>query len=151
MKTQSISDLLAQEEFFRELTKAHRDFIAGCATNVHFHEGQFIILRGKPTTHFFLIRSGRAAFEVETANRTLIIQTVSRGNVLGWSWLQEPYTSRYDIRALEDVSAIAFDAACVRDKCEADPVFGFEIYKRFTRIVIERLESTREQLTDMYA
>ncbi|HEY5564495.1 MAG TPA: cyclic nucleotide-binding domain-containing protein [Rhodothermia bacterium] len=146
----TISDLLAQSPFFRELTKDQLDFIAGCATNVHFHDDEFIGLRGKPTTHFYLIRKGRVAFEVEAANRTVIIQTASEGDVVGWSWLQRPYTWRYDVRALDEVSAIAFDATCVRDKCEGDPVFGFEMYKRFTRIVIERLEATREQLTDMY-
>ncbi|HUF09921.1 MAG TPA: cyclic nucleotide-binding domain-containing protein [Rhodothermales bacterium] len=147
----TISDLLAQEVFFRNMTKDQLDFIAGCATNVHYRDGEFIGLRGKLTTHFYLIRKGRVAFEVEAANRTVIIQTVAESDVIGWSWLQPPYTWRYDVRALDDVSAIAFDAKCVREKCEADPVFGFEMYKRFTRIVIERLEATREQLTDMYA
>jgi CRP-like cAMP-binding protein len=151
MKTLSISQLLAREEFFRDMTEDHLDFIAGCANNVHFQEGQFVGFRGKPTTHFFLIRSGRAALEVDAANRTVIVQTVSQGHVVGWSWLEPPYTWRYDVRALDPLSAIAFDAACVRDKCEADRVFGYETYKRFIRLVIERLEATREQLTDMYA
>jgi CRP-like cAMP-binding protein len=151
MKTQSISALLAREEFFRDMTEDQLDFIAGCASNVHFKEGKFIGFRGKLTTHFFLVRRGRASLEVDAANRTVIVQTISEGHVVGWSWLEPPYTWRYDVRALDDVSAIAFDAACVREKCEGDRVFGYEMYKRFIRLVIERLEATREQLTDMYA
>ena len=151
MKTRSISQLLSEEEFFKGLNEQQLDFIAGCAKNVHFSEGQFMVLRGKPTTHFYLIRNGRAALEVDAANKTLVIQTVSQGHVIGWSWVEPPYKWRYDVRVLEDVSAVAFDAECVREKCDADPVFGYEMYKRFIRIVINRLMATRVQLTDMYS
>jgi CRP-like cAMP-binding protein len=151
MKTISISQLLAGESFFQDMSQAQLDFIAGCASNVHFKEGEFVVLRGKPTTHFFLIRSGHAALEVDAGTKTIVIQTVSDGNVIGWSWVEPPYKWRYDVRVLEDISAIAFDAQCVRDKCEADPVFGYEMYKRFIRIVINRLMATRVQLTDMYS
>lgn len=151
MKTHPISEMLAKQEFFRDMSPEHLEFFAGCASNVRFDEGKFLVLRGKPTTHFFLIRKGRAALEVDAGNRTCTIQTVSGGNVIGWSWVEPPYKWRYDVRVLEPVRAIAFDAECVRKKCEADPVFGYEMYKRFIRIVINRLMATRVQLTDMYA
>lgn len=151
MKTRTVNQVLAAEPFFQDMSEDHLDFIAGCATNAHFKEGEFIVLRGKPTTHFYLIRKGRAALEVDAANKTVVIQTVSDGHVIGWSWVEPPYKWRYDVRAIDDISAIAFDAQCVRDKCDADPVFGYEMYKRFIRIVINRLMATRVQLTDMYA
>jgi CRP-like cAMP-binding protein len=110
-----------------------------------------MVLRGNPTTEFYLIRKGRAALEVDAGNNTCVIHTVSKGNVIGWSWVEPPFRWRYDVRVIEPVRAIAFDAECVRQKCEADPVFGYEMYKRFIRIVINRLMATRVQLTDMYA
>jgi CRP-like cAMP-binding protein len=151
MNLRTISDLLVDQDFFRGIKRDYIDFIAGCASNVHFRKGQFIALRGKPASHFYLIRSGHAALEVDAANRTVIIQTVSAGHVIGWSWLEPPYEWQYDVRTVEDVSAVAFDATCVREKCDGDPVFGYEMYKRFIRVVINRLDATRVQLTDMYA
>lgn len=151
MQMQTISDLLSKQEFFSGMKKDYIDFIAGCAGNVHFRNGQFVVLRGKPATHFYLLRKGHAALEVDAANKTVVIQTVSAGNVIGWSWLEPPFEWQYDVRAVEDISAVAFDATCVREKCDADPVFGYEMYKRFIRVVINRLMATRVQLTDMYA
>lgn len=151
MKVRTISDLLVDQDFFRGIKRDYIDFIAGCASNVHFRKGQFVALRGKAASHFYLIRDGHAALEVDAANRMVIIQTVSAGQVIGWSWVEPPYEWQYDVRAVEDIDAVAFDATCVREKCDADPVFGYEMYKRFIRVVINRLDGTRVQLTDMYA
>jgi hypothetical protein len=44
----------------------------------------------------------------------------------------------------------ALDGKCLREKCEEDHDFGYEIMKRFILIVVERLEATRLQLLDIY-
>ena len=41
--------------------------------------------------------------------------------MLGWSWLFPPYRWHFDARALSAVRATAFDGACLREKCDADP------------------------------
>ena len=79
-----------------------------------------------------------------------MIETLDAGDVLGWSWLFEPYQVRFDARAVETVHAIAYDGACLRGKCEADPVLGYELIKRFARIMTERLQATRIRLLDVY-
>jgi hypothetical protein len=55
-----------------------------------------------------------------------------------------------DARALELVRATAFDGACIRAKCEADPRLGYELLKRFAQIIGQRLQATRLQLLDVY-
>jgi len=49
------------------------------------------------------------------------------------------------------VRAIALDGKCLRDKCEHNHDLGYEVLKRFARIIEQRLESTRLQLLDVYA
>jgi CRP/FNR family cyclic AMP-dependent transcriptional regulator len=61
-----------------------------------------------------------------------------------------PYRWTYDARALELVRAIAMDATCLRDKCEADHDLGYELMKRFMPVMVERLHSTRLQMLDVY-
>ena len=46
--------------------------------------------------------------------------------------------------------AIAFDGACLRGKCEADPALGYELMKRFAAVIVERLQATRLRLLDVY-
>jgi len=77
---------------------------------------------------------------------TLDIQTVGPGDVLGWSWLFWPYTWRFDARALEPVKAIFFYGTRLREHCEEDPLFGYELMKRVAQVAIERLQIVRQLL-----
>ncbi len=151
MKTKTIPELLRENEFFSELPDDDIEFIAGCAQIAHFAKGKFVMLAGEPCTHFYLVRTGRAVVEVETANRARVIHSPGPGDLIGWSWVLPPATWRYDVRVIEDISAIAFDAECVRRKCEEDTEFGYHIYRRILELVIERLMATRIQMLDMFA
>jgi CRP-like cAMP-binding protein len=77
--------------------------------------------------------------------------TLGPGDILGWSWLFPPYVWKFDARAREAVRATAFDGACLRKKCDADPAMGYELMKRLAHLVSKRLEATRLQLLDLYA
>ena len=46
--------------------------------------------------------------------------------------------------------ALAFDAACLRGKCDDDPVLGYDLVNRFSQLVVDRLEATRVRLLDVY-
>ncbi len=81
---------------------------------------------------------------------SVMIDTYGEGDVLGWSWLVPPYNWHFDARALELTRVIALDGKCLRKKCEEDRYFGYELLKRFTKIIEQRLESIRIQLIDVY-
>ena len=66
--------------------------------------------------------------------------------MLGWSWLFPPYYWHFDARALEPTTAIFFYGTRLREQCEQDHDFGYEIMKRMTQVVIQRLQATRKQL-----
>jgi CRP/FNR family transcriptional regulator, cyclic AMP receptor protein len=42
------------------------------------------------------------------------------------------------------------DGDCLRPKCEADPRLGFDLMQRFARLAMQRLQSTRLQILDVY-
>ena len=79
-----------------------------------------------------------------------MIQTLHDGEVVGWSWLFEPYRWHMDGRAVEDCSIVTFDAACLRGKVEADHELGYQLMSRFAASLIDRLQATRFQLLDVY-
>lgn len=151
MKVHTVTESLASLPFFEGMPQQFLDFMSGCAAHQHFKEGEFLVHEGQDARYFYAVREGLVALEMEAANKTFTLQTVQEGNVLGWSWLIPPYTWHYDARAITPVSAIRFDARCVRDKCDADPVFGYEVLKRFTRLIIQRLMVVRMLLVDMYS
>ena len=109
--------------------------------------GEFL----NPANQFFLIREGAVALEIDALDRgTLVIETLHRDDVVGWSWLFEPYRWQFDARASGPTRVVAFDGACLRGKCEADHELGYQLMRRFAASLIERLQATRLQLLDVY-
>ena len=51
---------------------------------------------------------------------------------------------------LEPLAAVAFDAACLRGKCDADPALGYQLMGRFAQVMMQRLQWTRMRLLDVY-
>jgi CRP/FNR family cyclic AMP-dependent transcriptional regulator len=149
MKT--IEDLIAEHAFFRGCDAAAIAFVAGCGRNVHFQAGTRLMSEGESADAFYLLRSGRVALGYFDPDRgDLVVETLQGGDVLGWSWLFAPYRWHFDVDALEAVSAVAFDAPCLRGKCEADPRLGYELTRRFSRVMLDRLQATRLRLLDVY-
>lgn len=148
---ETLENTLAEHPFFHGLEPRYLQLAVGCASNVRFDAGEFILREGEEANHFFLIRHGKVALEVFAPNRgSLAIQTLEEGDILGWSWLIPPYQWRFDARAVELTRAIALDGKCLRAKCEEDHDLGYELLKRFAAILGRRLDATRFQLLDLY-
>jgi CRP-like cAMP-binding protein len=118
---------------------------------VHFAEGEFLFEEGHEANQFWVIRRGRVAMQLESPGQGAIVtDTMDEGEVVGWSWLVPPYRFFADGRAVTPVSATALDGACLRGKCEADPELGYQLLKRVTSVMYQRLQSTRIRLLDLY-
>ena len=79
-----------------------------------------------------------------------MVQTLTAGDVAGFSWLIEPHRWEFDGRAVERVRAVQVDGACLRAKCDEDPRLGYELMRRFAALATSRLQATRLQLMDVY-
>jgi len=148
---QTMEEVLGSHPFFAGLNADAMRLIAGCASNVHFAEGEFLFEEGHEANQFWVIRRGRVAMQMESPGQGAIVtDTMDEGEVVGWSWLVPPYRFFADGRAVTPVSATALDGACLRGKCEADPELGYQLLKRVTSVMYQRLQSTRIRLLDLY-
>jgi CRP-like cAMP-binding protein len=148
---QQLAEVLTTVPFFDGLGPEALETIAGCAQNVHFDAGEQLFREGDPADTFYVVRHGSVALETFVPARgALTIETIESGEVIGWSWLFEPYRWHFDARALTTVRATAFDGACLRGKCDADPALGYVLMSRFAQVLIERLQWTRLRLLDLY-
>jgi len=149
---ETLERIITEHPFFVGLDHAFTNLMVGCASNVRFKAGTYILKEGDPANTFYLIREGKVAVEVLAPQRPpIIISTLSNGEILGWSWLLPPFQWKFHARAVEDVRAIALDGKCLRTKCEENHDLGYEILKRFAQIIELRLDATRLQLLDVYA
>lgn len=146
-----IAEEMREHPFFHDLPEAYVQLMGGCGENVTYRAGELMAAEGAQANHFFVLRAGRVALEVHSAPaRSVCIQTLDAGDVLGWSWLFPPYRWSFDARAVQDVRAIRIDGACLRGKCDEDPAMGYALMQNFSRLMIQRVESARLQLLDLY-
>jgi CRP-like cAMP-binding protein len=147
----TLDHVIVESSVFAGMDAGQIELLAGCARNVRFADGERVFREGDPADVFYLVRHGRIALETFVPNRgALVIETVDDGDPVGWSWLFPPYRWHFDGRAVGLVRAVAFEAPCLRDKCSADPVLGYELLTRFSAVLLERLQATRLRLVDIY-
>ena len=149
MKT--IQDLMAEHAIFRDIEPSYRALIAGCGRNRPFVNGEMLMTEGEDANEFFVIRKGKVLLSIHIPGRgELAVETLDAGEIVGLSWLFPPYTVRFSARAVGSVHTIAFDGACLRGKCDTDPVMGYALVKRFAQVMTSRLQATRLRMLDIY-
>ncbi|MBE7556087.1 MAG: cyclic nucleotide-binding domain-containing protein [Anaerolineales bacterium] len=121
--------------------------MTGCASELHFGAGQYILQEGEAAEHLYLINQGKVALGTITPSRGFTtIETLEDGDPLGWSWFIPPYHWHFTALAILPTSLIALDGKRLRGKCEIDHDFGYELVKRLAQILGHRLRMTRKQL-----
>ena len=78
--------------------------------------------------------------------QSVVIDTVSAGEPLGWSWLFSPYLWHFDSRATETCTAICLSGIMLRQHCDDDLTLGHELLKGISEIVVRRLQAARGKL-----
>lgn len=138
--------------FLGDLPPGHRDRLLGFAHDVFLSAGSRIFEEGGAADHFWIIRSGLVALDVHEPGRgTTVVETLGEGELLGWSWLFEPYRWHLGAQTRRDVTAYEFDAHRVRAAIDQDPAFGLAITRCVAAVAIgRRLRAARTRLLDLY-
>jgi len=151
MVTQSLEAVLRNHRFLASLNPEHIQTLISCASNQRFEKGNYIAREATEADSFYLIRSGTVALQIHRPESGgLTLNTLGEGDILGWSWLVPPHRWHFDARATEAVRVVALDGRCLRTKCEQDHELGYQLLKRFSTLIEERLEAARLQLLDVY-
>ncbi len=134
------------------LAPEHRDRLLGFAHDVSLPAGCRIFDEGGTADRFWIIRSGLVALDVyEPGRGATVVETLGEGELLGWSWLFEPYQWHLGARTGCEVTAYEFDAHRVRAAIDADPAFGLAITRCVAAVAIgRRLRAARTRLLDLY-
>src|SRR5260370_871627 len=119
LATQRVGNAIAAPPFSHPFLKGldvHQcRVLADCAMLAKFRPGELIFREGEPANRFYLITQGKVQLESRAQHRRPVpIQTVEAGDVLGWSWMFEPYTWNFDARAVESTDVIFFYATPLR-------------------------------------
>ena len=148
---QTLEAMIRQHPFWNGFNPKYFHLLRECATSKRFAAAQMIFQEGQAADHFFLVQTGQVRLDAFVAGRgNVTIQTVSAGAPLGWSWLFSPYLWHFSARANETTELVVFNAKFLRDTSEANHDFGYELIKRVSSILLQRLQETRLLLVDFY-
>jgi CRP/FNR family cyclic AMP-dependent transcriptional regulator len=146
----SVAMALAEHPFIKGMSQHQQRLLTDCAMFTHFKPGEFIIHSGDPANRFYLITKGKVVIEAYVDGRGRVpLETLGAGDVVGWSWLFPPYLWHFDAQAVDSTDAVFVYGTPLREECENDRDFGYEMMKRMTEVVINRLQSARKQLLNI--
>jgi CRP-like cAMP-binding protein len=142
---------LAAFPVFAQLPEAELELISSTARTVRFAARQRLFSEGQPAQACWLIEDGRVALDIAVPGRgQVVVQTLGPGDVLGWSWLVQPYRWHYGATSVIPTTATELDTARLRALAEQDPRFGYTLVLTLFEAVLQRLQATRARLLDLY-
>jgi len=147
MKT--LEESIIKHPFLKGMGPEHLKILIDSAMRAEFKAGEIIFREGDPANRFYLIEEGRVELESRKQDRPPVhIQTIGAGDVLGWSWIFPPYYWNFEAQAVDPTKAIFFYGTRLREKCDEDRGFGYELMKRMSAVMLQRLQATRRQLLE---
>lgn len=148
---ENLLEVLRTHPFVAEFRPEHVTRLAALAKQVHFAEGQVIFHEGDDYSVLYLLGEGMVALELEVPGQVLRVQTLYAGDVFDWSALLPHAGKHFQARALNAVTALAFEGEELLASFRENPEFGMAFMLRLMGVVSERLRAARVQLVDMYA
>ena len=99
---------------------------------------------------FWIIQRGTVALDMQVPDRRPpVVETLGVGDLVGWSWLCEPYAWQLGASAVTQVQAYEFDAVAVRLLCLDDAEFGQTVEHWVGRVLAHRLNAARALLVGL--
>ena len=152
MATPAIDKAIAESQLFAGLATDVTGFLSRHARSRQLANGEVLFHYGDRADHFYLIMSGRIAVEVAAiTGPTLELLELEPGSVVGWSWLIAPHRWTFQARAIMPTELIEFDGTAILKRCEEEPRFGYELLKRFSTLMSERLQSARQKMMEEWS
>jgi len=149
--TENLLQQLETHPFVADFRPEHRRRLATLAKRVHFDPDQVIFREGDDYSVLYLLEKGMVALELDIPDHLLRVQTLYAGDVFDWSAVLPHSAKHFQARALDPVTALAFEGDDLQASLRSDPEFGLAFMLRLMGVVSERLRATRLQLLDMYS
>ena len=144
---ESVEIRVQYHPFLVGLQPHHIRLLAACAMATKFRPEEYLFHEGEFANRFYLIEEGTVVLEaLDPAGDRVLIEEVGPGKLVGWSWLFPPYIWHFDARAAARTKALFFYGTLLREYCSRDPSLGFELFKRMSQVMLERLQAARTRL-----
>ena len=150
MNAQTPAALAREQPFFRGFEPHEIDQLAALARPVRFAKDEIIYREGEECDDFYLVVSGQVVLEITPPSGAFTFGTVEAGDEFGWTAVLGSHDRVLQARALQETQVLAFDAAQLRELCESDTAFGYDLMRKLLSAAVERLQAVRLEVMDLY-
>ncbi len=150
MTMEDLERVLRNHPFLQGLEADQIQFLVGCARNMRFKGGDYLMRQGEQEDTLYLLRQGTVAIEMPgPGGQVICLETVGPGDALGVS-LMTPSAADLDCRARDTVLAFGLDHQCLLRKMHEDPRLGFALTMKLLERTYQRLSRARLHQMDVY-
>lgn len=142
---------LATMDFFAGFSPHHLAQIARYSKRTRFAAEDMLFEQGELANRFYVIKTGHVAIELNVGGRRVLLQEIGPGEPVGFSWFFNTDTMHFTARALEPLEAVFFYGTLLREECELDRDLGYEMLRRTSQTMLERLEAMNKLLVHTLA
>jgi CRP-like cAMP-binding protein len=137
--------------FLRNLGEPYANQVARLAQLRECPAGAVLFREGGACTHIYFVLQGTVELEIEsTVDRSVWVQTVGAGDLLGWSSLLTGGPMTATAQARERCRLASLAVAPLLALCNELPRFGAAFMRQMAIALAERLQTTRRLLTSEY-
>ena len=152
MSKDELIDYLRSHGVFSGLEPAHIELLADHATEKVFGSGELLFRQDDSAENFYILIDGSIEVEVPSImGPALVVQTLGKDDILGWSWLIPPYKWTFEAKANRESRLLVFDGKSLLRQCEKNTDFGYALMKRFAGLMSQRLHAARLKMMDSWA
>jgi CRP-like cAMP-binding protein len=143
MANSAVLDIFGSHAFLEELTDCVRARLIHGVMPFTAEPGEYLGRERQTADSFYLIQEGHVEISTHEGDKSITLQTMGPGDVVGWSWILPPHRWHFDCRAVDAVKGIRFDAGWLRNQCETDFELGYHLVKHLLGVIASRLSATR--------
>jgi CRP-like cAMP-binding protein len=146
-----LDKLREQSPLLRALSNTELDLFESVSTERRLAAGEILFEEAGPADTFYFVAAGKVGLELTAPGKEpIVIQTLGPGDLVGVSWLFQPYRWNWRARAVVDTDLVAVDATLIRAHLEKNRDLALEVLTVVAAELVGRLHRTRIQLLDLY-
>ena len=144
--------LLRECPIFESLVDEDLEKLAAMCSPVEWGAGATIFAEGNLARDLYVVEKGKVALQMQLPvtqphlSKRITVDVVTKGEMVGWSAVVEPYKYTLTAVSLEPTRLMAIDGARLKALLKDDYRIGFEVMSRLIGVVASRLDETRHVL-----
>lgn len=136
---------------FTNLSHTQRAAIAGVSEIRTYEAGARLFDEGGLADRCWIVLSGCVVVDAATqAHGRMGLQSIGPGELVGWSWLVQPYRWHFGATVVSPTRAAVVDTGALRQLADEDPALGYRLSLILIDALLNRLQATRTRLLDLH-